>query len=29
VDCHVGGNFTALASNCFACHAKDRQRGTN
>ena len=28
VDCHVGGNFTALASNCVACHAKDKARGT-
>jgi hypothetical protein len=28
VDCHVGGNFTALAANCFACHAKDRARGS-
>jgi hypothetical protein len=28
VDCHVGGNFTALASNCTACHAKDKARGT-
>jgi hypothetical protein len=29
VDCHMGGNFTALATNCFACHAKDRARGTS
>ena len=24
VDCHVGGNFTALATNCVACHAQGR-----
>jgi hypothetical protein len=28
VDCHIGGNFTALASNCYACHAKDKARAT-
>jgi hypothetical protein len=27
VDCHVGGNFTALATNCAACHRKDAIRG--
>ena len=27
VDCHVGGNFTALAPNCAACHRKDAIRG--
>ncbi|MCU1277768.1 MAG: hypothetical protein JWM53_1314, partial [bacterium] len=27
VDCHVGGNFTALSSNCNACHRKDAIRG--
>jgi hypothetical protein len=28
VDCHIGGNFTALAPNCAACHQKDKARGT-
>jgi hypothetical protein len=28
VDCHVGGNFTALAPTCISCHAKDKARGT-
>jgi hypothetical protein len=28
VDCHVGGNFAAVASNCIACHNKDRARGS-
>jgi len=28
VDCHVGGNFTALSSACISCHAKDRARAT-
>jgi hypothetical protein len=27
VDCHVGGNFTALSPNCAACHRKDAIRG--
>ena len=27
VDCHIGGNFTALATNCAACHRKDAIRG--
>jgi hypothetical protein len=26
VDCHTGGNFTSLATNCIACHNKDRLR---
>ncbi|HEX4461282.1 MAG TPA: hypothetical protein VIA18_25050, partial [Polyangia bacterium] len=28
VGCHIGGNFTALATNCLACHNKDRIRAT-
>lgn len=27
-DCHRGGNFTALAPTCVACHQKDKARGT-
>jgi hypothetical protein len=27
VNCHIGGNFTALATNCAACHRGDAIRG--
>ena len=29
VDCHVGGNFNALAPECVACHRKDAVRGAS